>query len=110
VIQVEQLRKVFGETVAVDSITFAASSGEVFGLLVPNGADKTTTLNCICCLITPTSGRIWVLNHDIARDGVAARRLFGIVPQELALYEDLTALESALLGRALVACAIRRAF
>lgn len=93
-IQVEQLRKVFGETIAVDGVTFRASAGEIFGLLGPNGAGKSTTLNCICGLLTPTSGHIQVSGHDIVNDGVAARRVLGVVPQELALYEDLSAQEN----------------
>jgi ABC-2 type transport system ATP-binding protein len=94
VIQVEQLRKAFGETVAVDNVSFDACAGEIFGLLGPNGAGKTTTLNCISGLLVPTSGKIRILNHDVTRDGVAARRLLGVVPQELALYEDLSATEN----------------
>ncbi|MBV8072822.1 MAG: ABC transporter ATP-binding protein [Acidobacteriaceae bacterium] len=93
-IQVEQLRKVFGDTTAVDDLSFSASGGEIFGLLGPNGAGKTTTLNCICGLLTPTSGRIRVLQYDVSRDGSAARRFLGVVPQELALYEDLSAMEN----------------
>jgi ABC-2 type transport system ATP-binding protein len=93
-IKVEQLRKSFGEAIAVDGVTFSAPPGEIFGLLGPNGAGKTTTLNCICGLLTPTSGHIHVSGHDVVRDGVAARRVLGVVPQDLALYEDLTAQEN----------------
>jgi ABC-2 type transport system ATP-binding protein len=93
-IKVEQLRKSFGDAIAVDGVTFSAPPGEIFGLLGPNGAGKTTTLNCICGLLTPTSGHIHVSGHDVVRDGVAARRVLGVVPQELALYEDLTAEEN----------------
>lgn len=93
-IQVEHLRKVFGETVAVDGVTFHASPGEIFGLLGPNGAGKTTTLNCICGLLTPTSGHIRIMGLDIVQDGAAARRAIGVAPQELALYEDLSAREN----------------
>lgn len=93
-IQVESLRKTFGATVAVENISFDAAEGEIFGLLGPNGAGKTTTLSCICGLIDPTAGSIKVGGHDIAREGVAARKLLGVVPQELALYEDLSAREN----------------
>lgn len=93
-IQVEALRKLYGTTVAVDSVTFSAGPGEIFGLLGPNGAGKTTTLNCISGLLPPTSGHIRILGHDVVRDGVAARRALGVVPQELALYEDLSAIEN----------------
>ncbi|MFT7286508.1 MAG: ABC-2 type transport system ATP-binding protein [Halieaceae bacterium] len=93
-LQVEALVKEYGELTAVDSVSFQAGEGRVFGLLGPNGAGKSTTINCISGLLTPTSGRIAVSGHDIARDGKAARRSLGIVPQDLALYEDLPAVEN----------------
>jgi ABC-2 type transport system ATP-binding protein len=91
VIQVDQLRKTFGSIVAVDGVSFQAAAGQIFGLLGPNGAGKTTTLNCICGLLQPSSGTIRVMGRDVVLDGAPARRPLGIVPQELALYEDLTA-------------------
>jgi len=93
-IEAERLRKTFGELVAVDNVSFTARGGEIFGLLGPNGAGKTTTIGCISGLLTPTSGRVRVMGHDVARDGVAARRVLGLVPQEIALYEDLSATEN----------------
>jgi ABC-2 type transport system ATP-binding protein len=54
-IQVEQLRKSYGELTAVESVSFAAHAGEIFGLLGPNGAGKTTTIGCICGLLVPTA-------------------------------------------------------
>src|SRR6202521_2900975 len=93
-IEVEQLRKSYGELIAVDGVSFAAHPGEIFGLLGPNGAGKTTTIGCISSLLTPTSGQIRIMGHDVVRDGVAARRSIGVVPQEIALYEDLSAREN----------------
>ena len=93
-IEVEQLRKVFGDVVAVDGVSFTARPGEIFGLLGPNGAGKTTTIGCISGLLTPASGRVRVMGHDVAREGTAARRTLGVVPQEVALYEDLSATEN----------------
>ncbi len=93
-LRVEQLRKSFGELTAVDGIGFEAHPGEIYGLLGPNGAGKTTTLSCICGLLTPTSGRIAVNGHDVVRDGIEARRVLGVVPQELAVFEDLSAREN----------------
>ena len=90
----EHLVKQYGEFTAVDDITFRAGKGAVFGLLGPNGAGKSTTINCISGLLRPTSGRIAVNGHNIATDGKAARKSLGIVPQELALYEDLPAIEN----------------
>jgi ABC-2 type transport system ATP-binding protein len=62
--------------------------------LGPNGAGKTTTIGCISGLLVPTSGRILLDGHDVVREGVAARRSLGVVPQELALYDDLSAMEN----------------
>jgi ABC-2 type transport system ATP-binding protein len=93
-IKVEHLRKAYGEITAVDDATFTANGGEIFGLLGPNGAGKTTTIGCISGLLTPTSGRILVNGHDVVREGTAARRSIGVVPQELAMYDDLTAIEN----------------
>jgi len=90
-IDVQHLRKQYGDLVAVDDVSFTAETGSIFGLLGPNGAGKTTTISCISGLLKPTSGRIAVSGHDVVTDGPAARRHLGIVPQELALYSDLSA-------------------
>jgi len=90
-IDVQHLRKQYGDLVAVDDVSFTAEKGSIFGLLGPNGAGKTTTISCISGLLKPTSGRIAVSGHDVVTDGSAARRHLGIVPQELALYSDLSA-------------------
>jgi len=91
---VENLVKQYGDFTAANGISFEAAEGKVFGLLGPNGAGKSTTINCISGLLTPTSGRISVAGHDIASDGKAARQALGVVPQELAIYEDLPAREN----------------
>ncbi|TDJ70604.1 MAG: ABC transporter ATP-binding protein [Planctomycetota bacterium] len=93
-IELTSLRKEYGDLVAVDGVEFAAQAGEIFGLLGPNGAGKSTTIGCISGLLQPTAGRVRVLGHDIVADAVAAKQLLGIVPQELALYEDLSAREN----------------
>lgn len=93
-IQVDRLRKMYGETIAVDDASFAANAGEIFGLLGPNGAGKTTTIGCISGLLTPAAGRISLDGHDVVRNGVEARRSLGVVPQEIALYDDLSAMEN----------------
>ncbi len=90
-IEVQGLRKEFGETVAVDGASFTAETGSIFGLLGPNGAGKSTTIGCISGLLRPTAGHVRVLGHDVVTDGMAARASLGVVPQELALYEDLSA-------------------
>ena len=93
-LNVEDLVKQYGDLTAVDTISFEAGEGSVFGLLGPNGAGKSTTINCISGLLPPTSGRIAVSGHDIIKDGKAARQSLGVVPQELALYEDLPAIDN----------------
>jgi ABC-2 type transport system ATP-binding protein len=90
-IDVQELRKQYGDLVAVDGLTFTAQAGGIFGLLGPNGAGKSTVIGCISGLLMPTSGRVAVLGHDVVRDSLAAKQRLGIVPQELALYEDLNA-------------------
>ena len=94
VIEVEQLRKTYGDLTAVNDISFTAHPGEIFGLLGPNGAGKTTTISCISGLLTPTAGHVRILGHDVVREGTAARRVLGVVPQEISLYEDLSAIEN----------------
>ncbi len=93
-IEIEGLRKEYGELIAVDDVSFSARPGEIFGLLGPNGAGKSTTIGCICGLIPPTDGRIRVLGLDTAAEGAWARRELGLVPQELAIYEDVSATEN----------------
>ena len=93
-ITVDALRKSYGDLVAVDGVSFTAGEGSIFGLLGPNGAGKSTTIGCISGLLQPSSGRIHVLGHDVVLDGQAARASIGIVPQELALYEDLSAADN----------------
>src|SRR5207253_2418995 len=93
-IDVVDLRKQYGDTTAVSGISFTAQPGAIFGLLGPNGAGKSTTIACISGLIKPSGGRVLVLGHDVVADGVRARQQLGVVPQELALYEDLSAREN----------------
>ncbi len=93
-IEVEGLRKVYGELVAVDGVSLTAEPGAIFGLLGPNGAGKTTTIGCISGLLAPTGGRVRILRHDVALEPEAAKARLGVVPQELALYEEVSATEN----------------
>ncbi len=93
-IEVDGLRKTYGDLVAVDGVTFRAEPGRIFGLLGPNGAGKTTTIGCICGLLQPSAGRIRVLGHDVVLEPREARARLGVVPQDLALYEELSAEEN----------------
>ncbi|MEZ2390475.1 ATP-binding cassette domain-containing protein [bacterium RCC_150] len=85
------LTKRFGSFTAVDDLSLDVKRGEIFGLLGPNGSGKTTTINMISGLSRPTSGAITVLGIDVLADPRRIRRSLGTVPQENALYEELTA-------------------
>ncbi|MBS1829690.1 MAG: ABC transporter ATP-binding protein [Acidobacteria bacterium] len=93
-LEIHDLRKAYGDFIAVQNLTLRASGGEVFGLLGPNGAGKTTTIHCIGGLLTPTSGHIRVNGHDVVSEGRKARASLGVAPQEIALYEELSAKEN----------------
>jgi ABC-2 type transport system ATP-binding protein len=82
IIQVEGLRKVYGETIAVDGISFHVQEGEIFGMVGPNGAGKTTTIECLEGLRKPDQGKIRVLDMNPARDGKALRKQVGMQLQQ----------------------------
>jgi ABC-2 type transport system ATP-binding protein len=90
-ITVERLRRTFGDLVAVDDVSFEVRDGEILGLLGPNGAGKTTTLYMISGVLKPDSGRVLVDGRDIWLEPTVVKRDLGVVPQEVAVYEDLTA-------------------
>ena len=81
----------FGGHRAVDSLDLEVPEGTVLGLLGPNGAGKTTAISMICGVLTPTRGVASIGGIDVHRRAIGAKRLLGLVPQDLALYEDLTA-------------------
>jgi ABC-2 type transport system ATP-binding protein len=90
-IETQHLVKVFGNIRAVDDISFSVREGEIFSLLGPNGAGKSTTISMIAGLLTPTKGDALVFGHSVRKEPTKAQELLGIVPQELAIYPDLTA-------------------
>ncbi|MGD0089623.1 MAG: ABC transporter ATP-binding protein [Planctomycetota bacterium] len=92
-IEIQNLRKVFDQKVAVEELTLSIKAGEIFAFLGPNGAGKTTTIKIIAGLLRPTSGRVSVAGFDLAQDGLRARALMSYVPDEPYLYEKLTARE-----------------
>ncbi len=94
ILEARDLRKTYGENEAVKGVSFEIKSGEIFSLLGPNGAGKTTTISMLSGLIAPTSGDAVIAGHSIARDSLQVRALIGVVPQEIALYDDLTAREN----------------
>ncbi|MFO0841217.1 MAG: ABC transporter ATP-binding protein [Gemmataceae bacterium] len=93
-LDVVELRKTYGDTEALRGVSFQVFEGELFGLLGPNGAGKTTLLSILCCLAEPTAGEVRLSGKTIVASDLDARRQIGIVPQELALYEQLTAREN----------------
>src|SRR5262245_38938129 len=94
ILQVSNLHKRYGQTVAVAHVSVSVETGEMFGLLGPNGAGKTTTLSIVSALLPPTGGRVTVLGREVKQGDLDLRRHLGIVPQELAVYEQLTAREN----------------
>ena len=93
-IRVEDLQKSYGSLRAVDGISFEIPEGELFGFLGPNGAGKTTTLSMISGLLKPDRGRVSIGEIDVWHSPKEAKRILGLVPQDLALYEELTAREN----------------
>lgn len=90
-IEMIDLCKTFGSLKAVDHLSLTIQQGEIFGLLGPNGSGKTTTINMISGLSTPTSGQVKVMGYDVRQDARRVHQLLGSVPQETALYEELSA-------------------
>ena len=93
-VTVDNLAKSYGDLVAVDGISFRIKKGEVFGLLGPNGAGKTTTIKMLCTVLQPDSGGATVGGHSIVTQPENVRGVIGFCPQELALYEELSALDN----------------
>lgn len=93
-IQAENLTKKFGSFTAADNITFEIKQGEIFGLLGPNGAGKSTTFKMLCGLLTPTSGKAFVLEHNLAHASSIARSHVGYMAQKFSLYGDLSVYEN----------------
>lgn len=92
-IEVVELTKIFGDLRAVDRVTLAIEQGEIFGLVGPDGAGKTTLLRMLCGIISPTSGRV-TLVETAKGNNQRARAVFGYMPQKFSLYGDLTVLEN----------------
>jgi ABC-2 type transport system ATP-binding protein len=94
ILEVKELVKKYGDFTAVKGISFDIKEGEIFSLLGPNGAGKTTTISVLSTLYAPTSGDATIGGHSVTKEPMAVRNLIGVVPQELALYDDLTAREN----------------
>ncbi len=93
-IEVNELSKNFGDLQAVKEVSFTVEQGEVFSLLGPNGAGKSTTISMLSCLQTPSGGDATIMGHSILNDQQGVKASIGVVPQDIALYEDLSAREN----------------
>ena len=93
-VEVNNLSKTYGDTCAVDGISFEIQRGEIFGLLGPNGAGKTTTINVLCAYTEPTGGQVHIDGIDVVAKPERVKPFIGVVPQDIALYPDLNAVEN----------------
>ena len=94
-IQINGLTHIYnGQTKALDDLSFTVKKGEILGLLGPNGAGKSTCIKMITGTLKPTSGKVRVAGHEVSQNLREVRRLIGLMPQETALYQDLTAYET----------------
>jgi ABC-2 type transport system ATP-binding protein len=93
-IEVKNLKKSFGDLQAVNGVSFAIHEGEVFSLLGPNGAGKSTTISMLSGLLVPDDGVAAIMGHSISGEPEAAKTSLGVVPQDIALYPDLSAREN----------------
>lgn len=93
-VSVEKLTKCYGDFIAVDNLSFSVMKGEIFGLLGPNGAGKTTTLGVITTLLSIEKGSVKVANYDVNTQRQEAKQFMGIVPQDIAIYMHLNAIEN----------------
>jgi ABC-2 type transport system ATP-binding protein len=93
-IKVSNLKKTFGDVLAVNGISFVIKKGEIFGLLGPNGSGKSTTIRMICGVITPSDGTGTVLGYDICKESEAIKQRIGYMSQRFSLYGDLTVNEN----------------
>ena len=93
-IEVRNLKKSFGEFQAVQDASFSAEAGEVLSLLGPNGAGKSTTISMLSGLLAPTGGNASIMGYSVTKEPEAAKKSLGVVPQDIALYPDLSAREN----------------
>ena len=90
IIEIENLKKNFGEITAIDGISLNVSKGEMFGLVGPDGAGKTTTIKILCGLLNPNEGNVRLLSKDLSRNVAEIQKKIGYLSQKFSLYGDLT--------------------
>jgi ABC-2 type transport system ATP-binding protein len=93
-IETKSLRRTFGDFVAVDSIDLAVPKGSLYGFLGPNGAGKSTTIKCLTGLLRPSGGSMRILGLDPTEQPIEVKRLVGVMPEDLALFDRLTGAET----------------
>ena len=93
-VSVKDLHKSFNDFKAVYGVSFSIYKGEIFGLLGPNGAGKTTTIRILATVLPPDSGEVAIGGYSLGRRAEDIRHIIGVCPQELALYEDLSAMDN----------------
>lgn len=93
-IKAENLRKTYGSQVALNGISFSIGDGEFYGLLGPNGAGKTTTIGIISTIVEPDEGSVTINNLPLKENKIACKQIIGVVPQEISLYEKMSAFDN----------------
>ncbi|MDA8079881.1 MAG: ABC transporter ATP-binding protein [Nitrospiraceae bacterium] len=93
-IKTVNLKKAFGDAVAVDGLNLDIKKGELFGIVGPDGAGKTTTIRVLTAIMDPTSGEAWVAGHSVLSEGEKIKEKIGYMSQKFGLYEDLTVMEN----------------
>ena len=94
IVKINALNKNFGETKAIDHLSLEIFKGEIYGLLGPNGAGKSTLIKILSGLLNKNSGNVRMFGYDLSSDSIKIKQRIGVVPQELAIYNDLTASEN----------------
>ncbi|MDD5774253.1 MAG: ABC transporter ATP-binding protein, partial [bacterium] len=93
-IKTQDLTKAFGENIAVNNVNLEIKKGELFGLVGPDGAGKTTMMRLLTAIMDPTSGEAWVAGHSIIHEDEKIKEKIGYMSQRFGLYEDLTVIEN----------------
>lgn len=96
IVSIKNMVKRYGDFLALDNVNMAIKEGEIFGLLGPNGAGKTTTINIMSGLTSRDAGEVEIFGKDILRHDMEIKRNIGVVPQDLSIYDDLTAVENVM--------------
>ncbi|MFT8316591.1 MAG: ABC transporter ATP-binding protein [Clostridium sp.] len=94
ILELKNITKRYDDKLIVDNVSISINEGETFGLLGPNGAGKSTIISMICGLVKPDKGNILIDGYSITKDSILAKKNIGMVPQDIALYENLSAIDN----------------